>query len=275
MTGPSTSRTSTSSRDGLANPSRPRPPHARVWQSPMTTTSPRTTTASKTAWSDLEFPTIETGEWKMQRLNLRTRHDAILFSRTARRSRMLAAAAAGLLVAARAGAADISWVGAPGVPLSFGTGANWAGGAVPDAPDDAIINNGGIATVAPAFSRTVTDLRLGADPLSSGALTQTGGTINATGNVAFGEHRTGRGTFNISGGEMNVGSGFLGNFSIGDDGAGTATISGGVINTRFAFLGRSTHGHGHVTQTGSTLAVERNLVMAELKPADLTAPQTP
>src|SRR5688572_30810656 len=100
----------------------------------------------------------------MQRPELRNHHDAVAFSRTARRSRVLAAAAAGLLVAARAGAADISWVGAPGVPLNFGTGANWDGGAVPDAPDDAIINNGGIATVAPAFARTVTDLRLGTGP---------------------------------------------------------------------------------------------------------------
>src|SRR3954470_3626508 len=84
-------------------------------------------------------------------------------------------------------AADISWIGAA-APSGFGTPANWGGGAVPDAPDNAMINNGGIATVATGFTRTVTDLRLGAAPVSSGSLVQTGGTLSATGNMAFGSN---------------------------------------------------------------------------------------
>src|SRR5439155_27085454 len=71
------------------------------------------------------------------------------------------AAVAGINVARLATAADITWVGAPATPLSFGVGANWAGGAVPDSPDNAVINNAGIATVATGFTRTVTDLHLG------------------------------------------------------------------------------------------------------------------
>ena len=43
---------------------------------------------------------------------------------------------------------------------------------------------------------------------------------------------------------------------------------GGVITTAFAYIGKSTHGHGHVTQTGGNFIVQRNLVMDELKPAD-------
>jgi hypothetical protein len=91
-----------------------------------------------------------------------------------------------LSIAQISAAADITWVGAPATPLSFGIGANWAGGVVPDAPDDAVINNGGIATVGTGFTRNITDLRLGSVPGGSGAFTQTGGIINASGNVAFG-----------------------------------------------------------------------------------------
>src|SRR3954465_15693192 len=71
------------------------------------------------------------------------------------------AAVAGISVARLANAADISWIGAPATPLSFGVGANWAGGWVPNAPDNALINNGGVATVAIGFTRTVTNLKLG------------------------------------------------------------------------------------------------------------------
>lgn len=202
-----------------------------------------------------------------------------LTRRAARRAAALAwcsgAVVAGLNLADVASAADISWIGAPATPLDFGAGSNWAGGVVPDAPDNAFINNGGIAAVATGFTRTMTNLRLGSDPASSGALTQTGGTLNATTNMYIGTHTTGTGTLSISGGDINVGSGLVGDLSIGEDGAGTAIIGGGVINTRFAFLGKSTNGHGHVIQTGGTLAVQRNLVMAELKPADLVALQNP
>lgn len=196
-----------------------------------------------------------------------------------RRSEMLrwcaCAAAAGLFAANLANAADISWVGAPATPLNFGMGANWAGGVVPDAPDNGFINNGGIATVSTGFTRTMTNLRFGSDAGTTGGLVMTGGGLTTTTNMVFGVNTTGTGTLNISDGEINVGNGLVGDFTIGDDGGGTATISGGVINTAFGFLGKSTNGHGHVTQSGGVLNVARNFVMAELKPANLAAPQTP
>jgi hypothetical protein len=183
--------------------------------------------------------------------------------------------AAGMLACEHALAADINWVRAPGNPGSFGDGVNWAGGMVPGPGDNGYINNGGIATAAASVTATINDLRVGFDPASSGSLTLTGGTINANGNMAFGSNMTGAGTLNISSGALNIGSGVVGDLSIGDDGAGTATISGGTITTRFAYLGKSTHGHGHVTQTGGVFNVSRNLVIAELKPPDISAIQTP
>jgi hypothetical protein len=180
-----------------------------------------------------------------------------------------------MFAASRALAADITWVRAPANPGSFGDGSNWAGGVVPGPGDNGFINNGGIATAAAAVNATFNDLRIGFTPAGSGSLSITGGTINAQGNAAFGSNTTGTGTFNISSGALNVGNGTVGDLSFGDDGEGTATISGGTITTRFAFLGKSTHGHGHVTQTGGTFIVQRNLVMDELKPPDVTAVQNP
>src|SRR3954454_1449487 len=186
-----------------------------------------------------------------------------------------ALAAAGMFAGSHALAADIDGVRAPGNPGSFGDGANWAGGVVPGTGDNGYINNGGIATAAAAVNATFNDLRIGFNPASSGSLSISGGTINAQGNAAFGSNTTGTGTFNISSGALNVGGGTVGDFSIGDDGEGTATISGGTITTRFAYIGKSTHGHGHVTQTGGNFTVQRNLVMDELKPADTSAVQNP
>ncbi len=203
----------------------------------------------------------------MQQFELKSRRRAAWITLWA------AAAVVGTTVVA--GAADISWIGAPATPLNFATGSNWLGGAVPDVADTGLINNAGIATFGAGFTRTMVNLKLGTDPGTIGGFVQTGGTLNTTTNMVFGANTTGAGTLNMSGGEINVGTGNVGDFSIGDDGAGTATISGGTINTRFAFLGKSTNGHGHVTQTGGTLNVTRNLVMAELKPANLAAPQTP
>ena len=45
--------------------------------------------------------------------------------------------------------------------------------------------------------------------------------------------------------------------------AGTANISGGFIAGRNIFLGANTYGHGHVVQTGGTLAASQKFVIAE------------
>ncbi len=185
---------------------------------------------------------------------------------------LAALATAGAFASNRALASDFSWSRAAGNPGNFGDGTNWLGGVAPGTIDNGFINNGGIATVATGFTGTVTDVRIGNNPAGSGGYSQTGGTLNSA-NFAVGGDATGTGTFNIIGGALNIGSGNVGDFSIGDDGVGTATIGGGVITTRFAFLGKSTHGSGHVTQTGGGLVVQRNFVMDELKPADTSAVQ--
>jgi hypothetical protein len=193
-----------------------------------------------------------------------------VFVRSARRRATLrwcaCAAVAGTCVARLAGAADISWVGAPATPLSFGFGGNWAGGLVPDAPDAALINNGGVASVAIGFSRTVTNLSLGTAASTSGTYVQSGGTMNATGNATFGDGINGAGTLVMSGGALNVGSGFVGDLNIGRNGAGTANISGGTINTANMFVGRIPGGSGTVVQTGGAINVTNNLVMFERAP---------
>src|SRR5947207_7687873 len=169
-----------------------------------------------------------------QRLRSQNRGSMNLCTLAARRRATLrccaCAAIAGINLARLASAADITWLGAPATPLSFGVGANWVGGAVPDAPDNAVINNAGIATVATGFTRTVTDLHLGTAASTSGTLMQTGGTINATGSAEFGAGINGAGTLVMSGGALNVGSGVVGELSIGQNGAGTANISGGTIS---------------------------------------------
>ena len=142
--------------------------------------------------------------------------------------------------------------------------------------DSGFINNGGISTDRHAFTGTVNNVGLGVTAAGTGTLTQTGGSITATGNATFGGNATGAGTYIMSGGTLNV-TGIItaGSIAFGADGAGTANISGGWIAGRNVFLGANTHGHGHVVQTGGTLAVGQKLVMAELKPADFAATPTP
>ncbi|CAN5553867.1 hypothetical protein BH09PLA1_BH09PLA1_18280 [soil metagenome] len=183
--------------------------------------------------------------------------------------------AVGMFAGERAFAGDLTWVRAAGNPGSFADGANWVGGVAPIAGDNTFINNGGIATATAAVNSTFNDLRIGFTAASSGSLSITGGTINAQGNAAFGSATTGAGTLLMSSGALNVGGGLLGDLSIGDDGAGTMSLSGGTITTRFAFLGKSTNGYGFATQSGGSLLIQRNFVMAELKPANLAAVQNP
>ncbi|MBC8105013.1 MAG: hypothetical protein H7Z14_00355 [Anaerolineae bacterium] len=188
-----------------------------------------------------------------------------------------ALSAAGMFAGERAFAADITWVRAAGNPGLFSDGANWVGGVAPSSSaDSGFINNGGISTVGAPFTGTVNNIGLGITAAGTGTLTQTGGSITATGNATFGGSTTGAGTYIMSGGTLTV-TGIItaGSIAFGSNGAGTANISGGWIAGRNVFLGANTNGHGHVVQTGGMLAVGQKLVLAELKPADFGATPTP
>lgn len=162
-----------------------------------------------------------------------------------------------------AAASDISWVGAAGTPLNFGTGGNWAGGAVPGPADNAIINNAGIATVAADF--TLTGLGLGTVSGAAGTVQQTGGTMVTTAASYVGGASTsggGAGTYNISGGTLNVGTGggdlFVGGGAGGSlsAGNGTLVLSGtGHVTARVLHLGTAGTGVGTLNVSGGSLVV--------------------
>lgn len=163
-------------------------------------------------------------------------------------------------------AVDRSWVAAPGTPLNFGAGGNWSGGIVPGATDNAVINNGGIGTIGAAFSGTVNGVGLGTISGATGTVQQTGGTLISSLESYIGGAATsggGNGTYSISGGTFDVGSGGgTGDLFVGGGGGGAAAagngtlaISGsGLVNIRSNLrVGTAGAGVGTLIVSGGTL----------------------
>jgi len=110
----------------------------------------------------------------------------------------------------------IDWTGGSG---AFGQGTNWSGGSVPGPGDEALINNGGTATLASGDQEFQT-LRLGVDG-GSGNFIQTGGTLIASG-AFFGDTGSSNGT--IKGGEFKIGGDSI-HVGLSPGGSGTLTIN--------------------------------------------------
>lgn len=171
-------------------------------------------------------------------------------------------------------AADVVWQGPANTPSNYGTASNWVGNTVPGSGDDAVVNNNGIVLLPNGYTNTVADIRTGDNTSSSGAFSLIGGSLTVTGHAYFANNTGSTGGLSISAGTLNLNSGSDGELDIGGDGAGTLNMSGGTINSRYFYMGAVTHGSGVGTQTGGTINVVRNFVMAELKPADSSAAQT-
>ncbi len=158
----------------------------------------------------------------------------------------------------------IDWTGGSG---AFGQGANWSGGSVPGPGDEALINNGGTATLASGDQEFQT-LRLGVDG-GSGNFVQTGGSLIAAG-AFFGD--TGTSTGIIRGGEFKIGGdsihvglspGGVGtltidspsavvtsgdDFQLGREGTGTLNFNAGTLRAGYTVVGK--FGTGIWNQTG-------------------------
>jgi len=172
------------------------------------------------------------------------------FSRTAR------LALASSFLAINVTAYGVDWIRAAGNPGDIGTGANWAGGSVPNNLD-ALINNGGIATTS-ASSPTFLTLGLGTTPGGSGTIQQTGGTITSTGNMTMGDTGSSGNLYNISAGTLSVGFGVTtGEMIVGAGGAGTLNLSGsGVVDVKnFLRFGNTAAGAGTLLMSGGSLNV--------------------
>jgi len=174
----------------------------------------------------------------------------------------LALLAGPALLSSHAQAAD--WKGTTG---AFGQGSNWTGGSVPGPGEEAIINNGGTATLASGDQEFQT-LKLGVDG-GSGNYTQTGGSLIASG-AFFGESGTSTGI--IRGGEFKIGGdsihvGLLPNgtgtltidspsavvtsgddFQLGREGTGTLNFNAGLLKAGYTVVGK--FGTGIWNQTG-------------------------
>jgi hypothetical protein len=174
---------------------------------------------------------------------------------------------------------DVDWVGAPGTPLDYNTGANWDAGFPPAAfaSEFGEINNGGIAFVADqptSANPGPGGLTLGEDPTEFGGLeVRSGGRLevltdelaNVIGNVVVGLNGEGVLTV-LRGGALNVandlssGGNAASRIVLGETGgSGTATLA--VAGT--SRLGRTTRVIGPNVDftTGSLrLGNEHNLI---------------
>ena len=169
------------------------------------------------------------------------------------------------------------WTAAGG---DYTSSTNWLGGVAPTTGDDALIANGGIATVntANASSGRARTLQIG-NATGSGTLeVQSGGelfagnsirlgistgsgTVNQSGglvaidlggdqNLRVGFDAAGTGNYNLSGGELWVGD----SLTMGKDGTGTFTMTGGWIShAGFMTVGRSAGSNGTFNMSAGTV----------------------
>jgi hypothetical protein len=196
-----------------------------------------------------------------------------LFASIIRIARPAAWLAVGALAlgAAQFAAAQKVWTGPPGVAANWFDPGNWLDGVVPKS-GTVTINNGGIAQRNQTDSTSISNLFLGSDPLSSGTLVlsagslsslglnigvagtgrleQSGGTLITSNAASIGTGPTGSGVFVLSGGWFRHSVGL----TIGSDGAGTSgafTQTGGTSSVATLQLNSS----GRYTLQGGALIV--------------------
>lgn len=126
-------------------------------------------------------------------------------------------------------AADIFWTGAT---ASYTNAANWAGGVVPGAADNAI-NTNGLANVVQINAGnpdwTTVDISAGGVTNGAGAFEQNAGVVNVNGWMLLGSGTDGVGSYTLNNGILNV---LGGRIFLGDHPGSTSTlnINGGTIN---------------------------------------------
>jgi autotransporter-associated beta strand protein/T5SS/PEP-CTERM-associated repeat protein len=132
------------------------------------------------------------------------------------RSRAFGLLLCSLLLVSSSAFAQTTWIGANG---DWATAGNWSAG-VPNTSTDAIIANGGTATVS--ANGAAQHLVIGAS--AAGNLTLTDGTL-AVGAHAYIGTSTGNGTATLSGGSLTT----AGDFLVGFFRSGTLTVSGATL----------------------------------------------
>ena len=189
------------------------------------------------------------------------------------------ACAAAVIVSPQLALAQSAW----NVPNgAFNNSANWNPNGVPGVADDAVIDNGGVATFnTPALD--VNSLTVASTGGSSGTLAVTGGNLFGNG-IRIGEEGTGTATVNngimraggpslFVGGKDGLGTGTLtisGNadtfvssaddIGVGRQGTGTLNMSGGELQGVYTFIGKFgtgtwNHSGGLFRQTGGDIEI--------------------
>jgi autotransporter-associated beta strand protein len=142
-------------------------------------------------------------------------------------------------------AADLSWQGGT---ADYTTAADWVGGVVPGASDNAINDHGTNNVVQIKVGDpdwTVNDFRAG-NGAGDGAFVQNGQTATVNGWFRMGIASTNTGIYMLNGGTLNYQGG---HFSIGELGTGIVNMNGGAINGSGNFainLGNTDDGSGVV-----------------------------
>jgi autotransporter-associated beta strand protein len=146
-------------------------------------------------------------------------------------------------------AADIQWSGAT---ASYNTTGNWTGGVIPNANDNAFVNNGGVVQILaadPAWS--VNDFRA-----SNGNYLQEGSRVRLGAWLRLGVNEGSVGDYTMNGGKLDI---LSGNFHVGERGAGTFKLNAGTVYHRGGTSivgnrgeGPNTTGSGIMDQTGGS-----------------------
>lgn len=189
-------------------------------------------------------------ETHVQPMNTRTEDPTTrtsLITTAVRNSCYFAGILAGSSLLPTALGADIQWTGTTG---TWNNATNWSTGTIPGPNDFAWVGNGGTVQIAPSDPIwTTQDFRTGAGG-AAGTIEQSGGTVHITSWFRMGVDTGSTGTYNMSGGVLNVRSS---RFNVGEKGAGILNITGGLIvhgNSEMRVGDRHTEGESSPTSTG-------------------------
>jgi len=172
-----------------------------------------------------------------------------------------------VLLAGPAHAADSRWIRSPGSPGDWYDQGNWDLG-VPGDWDDAHVDNGGIAHIS--YGTCEANVFVGYD--GTGAVHQTGGTVNPTWHIQLGQNAGSSGQYLfdggiISGAHSNIYVGWYGHGEFVQDGGsiqslnmlsvsrddgstGVYDLKSGSIESRLVKIGQ--HGTGQFAHTGGS-----------------------
>ncbi|MEO8353708.1 MAG: PEP-CTERM sorting domain-containing protein [Chthoniobacteraceae bacterium] len=132
-------------------------------------------------------------------------------------------AACALFLAVEAPALDISWDDHSGVDSNWNTPENWFIDTVPMTGDTAVFDLGAAPAVIDGDVPTIDELRFVGN---SGAVEQSAGTLNITGQFRMGVGTTADSSYSLTGGQVNAGQYFVGETT---GAANTVTISGNGV----------------------------------------------